>query len=337
MYPPSALASHEHADVVLTLTVDTDGHVSAVAIAQSSGATDLDEAAVVAARQWTFTPATGDDKPVRSRIRVPFHFAPPAPPPEGVDTSKPNVLPAQPSVNNNRLVTTVDPAQPGANPICKKRIILIGGIDTTFFDGGTLTVTVDPRQWLQIALDFASLPSVTDVNCLLGDPSVPVDPSRDFGSARVCIPNTNYASGAGALAGSEFFTSILGGNSATYSLRFQVSDSQEQEHHDTQCSHSHDRDRPRRYRWRPRFRRRPRHRVLGQRRRQRGRLRRLGRLAGRLGRLGHPGPQGLAAGWRQLLDDRPVPGGSRARARSTSRSPASRTRSAATRFPRATG
>ncbi len=124
------------------------------------------------------------------------------------------------TANDNRLVTTVDPAQPGANPICKKRIILIGGIDTTFFDGGTLTVTVDPREWFQIALDFASLPSVTDDNCLLGDTSVPVDPSQDFASAQVCIPNTNYASGAGALAGSEFFTSILGGNSATYSLRF---------------------------------------------------------------------------------------------------------------------
>jgi hypothetical protein len=61
---------------------------------------------------------------------------------------------------------------------------------------------------------------VTDDNCLLGDTSVPVEPSQDFGSATVCIPNTNYASGAGALAGSELFTSILGGNSATYSLTF---------------------------------------------------------------------------------------------------------------------
>jgi hypothetical protein len=124
------------------------------------------------------------------------------------------------TINHNRLVTTVDPAQPGANPICKKRIIDIGGIDTTFFDGGTMTVTVDPRQWFQIALDFASLPAVTDDNCLLGDTDVPVDPGQDFGSATVCIPNTNYASGAGALAGSELFTSILGGSPATYSLSF---------------------------------------------------------------------------------------------------------------------
>ena len=124
------------------------------------------------------------------------------------------------TINNNRLVTTVDPAQPGANPICKKRIILIGGIDTTFFAGGTLTVTVDPRQWFLFGYDFASLPSVTDDACVIGDSSVPVEPSQDFGAAKVCIPNTNYASGSGALAGSELFTSILGGSQSTYSLSF---------------------------------------------------------------------------------------------------------------------
>ena len=54
VYPPSALPAREHADVVLTVTVDADGHVSKVDVAQSSGAADLDEAAIVAARQWTF-------------------------------------------------------------------------------------------------------------------------------------------------------------------------------------------------------------------------------------------------------------------------------------------
>jgi TonB family protein len=98
VYPPSAVAQGQHADVVLTLTVDTDGHVSKVVVAKSSGFDDLDEAAQVAAHQWTFVPAMRDGKPVPSRITVPFHFAPPAPPPEVVDTSKPGVLPAQPAV-----------------------------------------------------------------------------------------------------------------------------------------------------------------------------------------------------------------------------------------------
>jgi TonB family protein len=88
IYPPSALTDRKHADVVLAVTVDADGHVSKVDVLQSGGA-DLDEAAVVAARQWTFVPAMRGGKPVASRIRVPFHFAPPAPPPELVSPPPP--------------------------------------------------------------------------------------------------------------------------------------------------------------------------------------------------------------------------------------------------------
>jgi iron complex outermembrane receptor protein len=97
VYPPSALAELKHTDVILTVTVDVDGHVSKVDVAESGGA-DLDEAALVAIRQWTFVPAMRGEKPVASRIKVPFHFAPPAPPPELVDTSKPNVVPPRDSV-----------------------------------------------------------------------------------------------------------------------------------------------------------------------------------------------------------------------------------------------
>jgi TonB family protein len=96
VYPPSALQERKHADVVLAVTVDVDGHVSKVDVLESGGA-DLDEAAVVAARQWTFVPAMRDGKPLRSRIRVPFHFAPPAPPPEIVP-SPPGTVPAQSAV-----------------------------------------------------------------------------------------------------------------------------------------------------------------------------------------------------------------------------------------------
>jgi TonB family protein len=81
VYPPSALPERKHADVVVIVTVDADGHVSHAEVKESGGAA-LDEAALVAVRQWTFAPATRDGAPVASRIRVPFHFAPPAPPPE---------------------------------------------------------------------------------------------------------------------------------------------------------------------------------------------------------------------------------------------------------------
>ena len=99
VYPPSALAERRHADVVLTVTVDVDGHVSAVDVA-SSGGDDLDQAAIVAVRQWTFVPAKRNGNAISSRIRIPFHFAPPAAPPELVE-QKPHAepeLPMQPAV-----------------------------------------------------------------------------------------------------------------------------------------------------------------------------------------------------------------------------------------------
>ncbi len=124
------------------------------------------------------------------------------------------------TINDNRLITTVNPAEPGANPICRQRIALVGGVDTRFFDGGTLTVRVDPRAFFRVDYDFASLPPITDAACLDGDTNVPVDPAVDFGAARVCIPDTNYASGVGASQGAELFTAILGGGSAAYTLEY---------------------------------------------------------------------------------------------------------------------
>jgi len=82
------------------------------------------------------------------------------------------------TINNNRLPTTSDPSQPGLNPICKQRIIQLGGIDVTFFQGGTLYVTVDPRAWFKLDVDFSTLPLVTSDSCLSADtldPTVPAD------------------------------------------------------------------------------------------------------------------------------------------------------------------
>jgi TonB family protein len=98
VYPPSAVPEGKHADVVLTVTVDADGHVSKVDVVESGGG-DLDEAAIVAARQWTFVPAMRDGQAVASRITMPFHFAPPAPPPEVVERpATESALPTTPSV-----------------------------------------------------------------------------------------------------------------------------------------------------------------------------------------------------------------------------------------------
>ncbi len=94
-YPPSALQQRKHGDVIVAPTVDIDGHVSKVDVLESGGP-DLDEAAIVAVRQWTFSPALRGGKPVASRIRIPFHFAPPAPAPEVVPppaTTEPQLAP----------------------------------------------------------------------------------------------------------------------------------------------------------------------------------------------------------------------------------------------------
>ena len=48
-YPASAIPERKHADVIVAVTVDADGHVSKVEVLQSGGA-DLDEAATVAVR-----------------------------------------------------------------------------------------------------------------------------------------------------------------------------------------------------------------------------------------------------------------------------------------------
>ena len=76
VYPSRATDQGQHADVVLVVTVDADGHVTDVKVRESGGDL-LDEAATIAIRQWTFEPARRDGTPVASRILVTFHFAPP--------------------------------------------------------------------------------------------------------------------------------------------------------------------------------------------------------------------------------------------------------------------
>jgi hypothetical protein len=124
------------------------------------------------------------------------------------------------TINDNRLIPASDPSQPGLNPICKQRIVQIGGVDLTFFRGGSLYVTVDPRAWFHLGPDFSTLPPVTSDVCLTGDPLVSIDPAADFGSAQYCIPDTNFATGAGAEQGAELFSGILTGGASAYAIRY---------------------------------------------------------------------------------------------------------------------
>ena len=161
------------------------------------------------------------------------------------------------TINDNRLPTVSDPATPGQSPICKQRILQIGGIAVTFSQGGTLQVTIDPRAWFNLGIDFSQLPTVADDACLSGDPQTPMNPS-DFalppetpppadqtcgGSGQpcctdgaaclgaltcttgvcgptYCIPNTSFATGIGAAAGVALFSGVQTGGPAAYAVSY---------------------------------------------------------------------------------------------------------------------
>jgi TonB family protein len=75
IYPPAELAHGIDTNVIVTVTVERDGTVSDAQVTTSGGAA-FDASALTAIRLWRFAPATKDGKPVRARIRVPFHFSP---------------------------------------------------------------------------------------------------------------------------------------------------------------------------------------------------------------------------------------------------------------------
>ncbi|HEU4538319.1 MAG TPA: TonB family protein, partial [Polyangiaceae bacterium] len=88
-------------EVVLAVTVSAEGKVTDVEVV-SSGGHAIDMAAVDAARHWEFRPATRDGRPMQSRIRLSFPFAPTAPkpeagPPEAGHPEAPHVEPPPPS------------------------------------------------------------------------------------------------------------------------------------------------------------------------------------------------------------------------------------------------
>jgi hypothetical protein len=157
------------------------------------------------------------------------------------------------TINDNRLPVSSNPAQPGLNPICKQRIVRIGEPRVTPVDGGRLTVTVDPRGWFQEPLDFSTLPPTSALNpCQLDPGSSYTNPITDGGAAcgvsgnaccpgaggtaegtchdpfvclsggvcgaAWCVPDTNYATGAGATQGGTIFNGIQTAGAAAYTL-----------------------------------------------------------------------------------------------------------------------
>jgi TonB family protein len=72
VYPPIARDAGMEGEVIVRMLVATDGRVKRAEIQRSSAM--FDEAALAAARQWTFTPALSNGHPVPVWVRVPFRF-----------------------------------------------------------------------------------------------------------------------------------------------------------------------------------------------------------------------------------------------------------------------
>ena len=73
-YPPISNDNGEEGTVTLLLAVQTDGSISDIRIARSSGYQRLDAAAVRSLRQAKFQPATCHGKPIAVRIHQSFIF-----------------------------------------------------------------------------------------------------------------------------------------------------------------------------------------------------------------------------------------------------------------------
>jgi iron complex outermembrane receptor protein len=94
--PPAGYPRGEtqRADVMLLVTVDASGQVSAAEIVESAGPV-FDQSALQAVRTWRFRPALSSGAPISARIKVSFHFEPPpvtnvpsSSRPEGAETAK---------------------------------------------------------------------------------------------------------------------------------------------------------------------------------------------------------------------------------------------------------
>jgi hypothetical protein len=64
------------------------------------------------------------------------------------------------TIGANRLPTPSDSTKPGADPICKQRIVSPIPVDILPQDGGALLLRIDPRE-LFVGVDFSTLPQVS--------------------------------------------------------------------------------------------------------------------------------------------------------------------------------
>jgi hypothetical protein len=116
----------------------------------------------------------------------------------------------------NRGEAAQNAGQPGANPICQQRIINFAGLDLPLSPGGSMLLTIDPRAWFTLPIDFSTLPSITSPECTL-DQSSMYPPSAEY-----CIPDSSNLPGSdlGSEQGVNLFTGMFDSGSAGFALTY---------------------------------------------------------------------------------------------------------------------
>jgi TonB family protein len=75
-YPSAAAAFEAAGTIVVRVLVGEDGKVQEARVIKSFGNPACEQAALNAARQWEFNPATKDGMPFEQRVSIPFTFTP---------------------------------------------------------------------------------------------------------------------------------------------------------------------------------------------------------------------------------------------------------------------
>jgi len=117
---------------------------------------------------------------------------------------------------SNDGAPTEDPGQPGLDPICKQRIVELGGISLQLFQGASMLLTIDPRGWFTgQSIDFSALPPVTSPQCQ-------TDQTTMYGNAQYCIPDSANLPGSmvGSVQGHQLYEGIFTGGNGAYSLAY---------------------------------------------------------------------------------------------------------------------
>ena len=95
--------SRNRGRVMLELEVAVDGRVSDLRLKRSSGHAELDQAAIDAARTWSFTPRTVGGRAMASWVRVPVDFVPDASAPAAADGDAPALASDAPALDALRI------------------------------------------------------------------------------------------------------------------------------------------------------------------------------------------------------------------------------------------